>query len=100
MHVVLVTYPKRDGARFDEAYYTATHMPLVRDGWTKYGLTDAQALYPSAAGDSGFTAVAVLSFRDDKALQAALASPEAPGIMGDVPNFTDIEPAMHFLQHG
>ncbi|WP_081987778.1 EthD family reductase [Sphingomonas sp. 37zxx] len=98
--MLLVTYPKSDGARFDADYYTAEHLRLVREGWTPHGLTDVHALFPSGAGDTGFTAIAVIKFGDNDSLQAALASPATPGIMADVPNFTDIEPSMHFMKRG
>lgn len=100
MSVLLVTYPKSEGARFDGDYYVAEHLRIVREGWSQYGLTDASAMLPSGAGDTGMAAMAILTFRDDAAMQAALASPETAGVMADVPRFTDIQPAMHFMKHG
>lgn len=91
MTTFLVTYPLTDGAKFDVDYYVATHMPLVRDSWTRYGLTSATALIPEEATPA-YAAVAVLDFADGAALDAALASPEAPAVFGDVANFTDIAP--------
>lgn len=91
MTVLLVTYPTRDGARFDVDYYLAQHVPLVRESWTQYGLTKAQALIPDETAPA-YAAVAVLEFRNGAALDAALASPEAAAVFGDVAHFTDIAP--------
>lgn len=87
----LVTYPRTDGAKFDLDYYLAHHIPLVRDSWTRYGLTKATALIPEDASPA-YAAVAVLDFADGAALDAALASPEATAVFGDVALFTDIAP--------
>ncbi|CAN5316443.1 EthD family reductase [soil metagenome] len=91
MTTFLVTYPLTDGARFDADYYVAKHMPLVRESWVQYGLTDAKALIPDQTAPA-YAAVAVLDFADGAALDAALASAEASTVFGDVANFTDIAP--------
>lgn len=91
MTTFLVTYPARDGARFDADYYVAKHMPLVREKWTSYGLRTAEALLPDEATPA-YRAVAVLQFADGAALDRALASPEASEVFGDVAAFTDITP--------
>lgn len=87
----VVTYPVEDGAKFDADYYVATHIPLVREKWSPYGLTSATALIPDQPAPP-YAAVAVLEFADGAALDAALASPEAAAVFGDVPNFTTIAP--------
>ena len=87
----VVTYPPKDGARFDADYYVATHMPLVRDKWTQYGLVSATALMPDGPNPA-FLAVALLEFANAAARERCLGSPEAADVFGDVPNFTDIAP--------
>ena len=93
---VTVLYPRTEGARFDWAYYTGSHLPLVRRklGAALKGLSIEQGL---AGGDPGspppFAAVAVLSFDSVEAFQAAFA-PQAAEIMSDIPKYTTIEPVI------
>lgn len=86
----MVTYPASAGARFDRNYYVATHLPLVRARWTPRGLDDATGYFPE--GDGAVLAVAILTFRDAAAREAALGSAEAAEVFGDIANFTDVEP--------
>lgn len=88
---LIVSYPVTDGAKFDWDYYTGTHMPLVREAFGPLGLTEAIALTPDDDAPVS-VAVAVLTFRDAAARDAALGSPSAAGVFGDVPNFTDLTP--------
>lgn len=99
MAILLVTYPATVGARFDADYYVTTHIPLVREKWAALGLIDAVALLPDQ-DTPPFAAVAVLSFRDRSSIDAALASPEAGEVFGDLPNFTDIAPQPMFAREG
>lgn len=97
MTVLLVTYPTAAGTRFDTDYYRTTHVPLVVERWSPYGLVEAKALFP--VGDNpAYHAVAMLTFRDATALAAAIGSPEAADVFGDVPKFTDIAPVAQHLQ--
>lgn len=91
MTTFVVTYPVQDGAKFDADYYVASHIPLVREKWTQFGLTSATALMPDQP-EPPYMAVAVLEFADGAALDAALGSAEAAEVFGDVPKFTDIAP--------
>lgn len=95
---LMVSYAAGEGATFDRAYYVDTHMPLVKDKWGPHGLTGAQAYFPE--GDSGTLAVAILTFRDAAARDAALGSPEAGPVFGDVPNFTNVQPTPTMLSVG
>ena len=95
MVVFSVLYPAKDGAKFDAAYYDATHIPLVKDAFTATGLTDVQVLKGLSApggGPAPFVAIVNLTFRDAEALAASLGGPRAAEVMGDVVNFTDITP--------
>lgn len=91
MAALVVAYPARAGARFDADYYVATHIPLVRDEWTRHGLVAARALIPEGP-DPAWLAVAILDFADAAARERCLSSPEAAAVFGDVANFTDITP--------
>lgn len=99
MATLVVTYPLTEGARFDAGYYAATHIPLVRAKWAAYGLVTATALLPDQDAPP-FAAIALLVFTDRAAIEAALASPEAGAVFGDLPNFTDIAPQPMFTKTG
>jgi uncharacterized protein (TIGR02118 family) len=89
---LFVAYPAGQGKRFDRDYYVATHLPLVEQAWGPFGLTGAQGFFPIEGGPH--VAVAVLSFADEAAIGAALGSDATPTVLGDLGNFTDIEPVL------
>jgi uncharacterized protein (TIGR02118 family) len=90
---IFVTYQGTPETRFDRDYYVGTHLPLVLNAWRAYGLETIASFFP-AVPKSGTIAVAELRFRDEEAVKAALSSPEAPGVMDDIPNFTDVHPEL------
>ncbi len=95
MIVFSVFYPATAGARFDSAYYTATHIPLVQQAFKSTGLAGVQVLHGLSAGDGGkapYLAMAHLSFESSEALQASLTGPRAAEVFGDIANFTTIQP--------
>lgn len=93
MATLVVRYPMHKGAMFDADYYTKTHIPLVEKAWRSHGLTGAEILFPHGAQPDA--AMALLRFRDQAAIDAAMASPDTADVMGDVPKFTDISPALY-----
>lgn len=90
---IYVTYQGTPETRFDRGFYVETHLPLVLKAWQQYGLEGIAAFFPATA-HSGTIAIAELRFRDEAAVHAALSSAEAAGVMGDIPNFTDVQPAL------
>jgi uncharacterized protein (TIGR02118 family) len=95
MVIFSVLYPASEGARFDAAYYDATHIPLVRTSFADTGLVDVKVFHGVSAGDGGpapFVAMAHLTFRDAEAFQASMGGPLAPAVLADVAVFTDITP--------
>jgi len=92
MITMLVTYAGGDATRFDRGHWINVHFPLVRECWGPYGLISAAGFLPQDDG-AGLLAVGVVNFRDEAALEAALASPETARIMADVEIVTDINPA-------
>ncbi len=94
-----VLYPQTADSHFDMAYYVDTHTPLVRERLTPAGLTGitlaAGVAGASPAPDSPpvFAMICQLHFATPDELQAALAA-HAPELMGDIPNFTNVEPIM------
>ena len=97
MTSLYVTYPGDASTRFDRERYVDHHVPLVMEAWGPHGLLSCSAFFPAGAGD-GTIAIAECKFRDEAALQAALASPETPRVMADVPGFTDAKPAQSRAQ--
>ncbi len=92
---VNVMYPKQDGGNFDYDYYLNTHMPLVGERWS--GVVRSVEVYRGLSGggaaDEPYVTVASLKFDSLEALQQAMEA-HAPEIMGDVPNFTNIDPVI------
>ena len=88
MHVLTVCYghPK-DPAAFD-AYYEATHGPLVEKipGLTAFTARHCASLDGSPAP---YYLLAELSFASAEALNAGLGSPEGRATGGDLANFAD-----------
>ena len=97
---VSVLYPKSDGSSFDMDYYCQSHMPMVRerlgdacknmavDGGLGGGAPDSPPTY-AAMGHLYFDSV------DD--FQAAFG-PHAEEIMGDIPNYTNVQPVIQISQ--
>jgi uncharacterized protein (TIGR02118 family) len=97
MIVLTALYPKTADSRFDMDYYVNTHTPLVRERLTPMGLTGVD-LYEGLAGGApdsppAYTMVGQLKFNTLEELQAALAT-HGPELMGDIANFTDVQPIM------
>ncbi len=92
---VTVLYPYEEGTKFDLGYWSTTHMPMVQNllgpvGLVKYEMekgvsgTDPNAPAP-------FIALVHLHFNTTEEVHEAFKS-HAGEIMGDIPNYTDIEP--------
>ena len=90
---VNVMYPKQDGGSFDYDYYLDTHMPLVGERWS--GVVRSMEVYRGLSGaggaDAPYVTIASLKFDNVEAFQEALEA-DAEEIMGDIPNFTNINP--------
>lgn len=96
MTIVSVFYPQTATSRFDYGYYLQSHMPMVRERWTSFGLEKAELLRGTASLDGGapvFAMVATLYFTSEEAVRQALQA-HGDEVMGDIPNFTDVEPML------
>jgi uncharacterized protein (TIGR02118 family) len=96
MIIVSVVYPKHGESHFDHEYYVKKHLPLVWARWGGMGLSKLEALRGEASMDGGvpaFELIALLSFDSMESVQAALAAAGAE-ILGDIPNFTNIQPVI------
>ena len=98
MVVVSVMYPGASGESFDHAYYTGTHIPLVRERWGSMGLRDVRLLRGTGTPDGAkppYSMVALLEFESMEAFGSAAAQHGAE-LFGDIPNFTDAKPVVQF----
>jgi uncharacterized protein (TIGR02118 family) len=93
---VSVLYPNKPGAKFDMKYYCVKHMPMVQAklGAACKSVAVEQGLAGGAPGaPAAFIAMGHLYCDSVEAFQAAFG-PHAKEIMGDIPNYTDIEPTL------
>ena len=94
MVCISVLYPNAPGKKFDHEYYSRSHMPLVMDRCESSGMIRYEidrGLAGGAPGSSApFTCIGRLYFNTVEEFQKALAA-HGPEILGDVPNYTDIE---------
>jgi len=91
MITMLVTYAGDDRTPFDRNHWINVHFPLVRENWGPYGLVSAGGFFPEGDG-AGLIAVAVVRFRDEASMEAALNSPETAQVMADVDRVTAVKP--------
>ncbi len=97
---VSVFYANKPGCRFDFDYYTTKHLPLVRDklGTACTGIAADKGLAGGAPGSSPtFIAIAHLYFESVDAFQNAF-NPVAGEILGDIPNYTDLQPDLQISE--
>jgi uncharacterized protein (TIGR02118 family) len=92
---VTVLYPNAPGKTFDLDYYLHQHVPMVVDLLQPGGLVKGEVDKGLGTAQPGAPAPYVcaghLYFPSAGAFQQAFG-PHAARIMGDLPNFTDIEP--------
>ena len=97
MATLSVVYPRSAGATFDFDYYQNKHLPLVVERWSDAGLSGGEALLgkPGPDGsDAPYLAIGIIHFDSDEALHAALAGEHAAEVIGDIANFTNVQPVM------
>jgi len=93
-----VFYENAEGKRFDMEYFCNKHIPMVKQklGAACKGLDVDQGLSGAQPGSKPpFVAMAHMLFDSVDAFQNAFG-PHADYIMGDVPNYTDIQPVIQF----
>ena len=92
---VTVFYENEEGKSFDFDYYCNTHMPMVQERLTTFGMryynvekgiSDADPSAPPI-----YTAIGYLFFNDVDGVHEGFKT-HGRELVGDVPNFTDITP--------
>jgi uncharacterized protein (TIGR02118 family) len=93
---VSVFYPNEEGKKFDMEYYLNKHLPMVQQklGTALKGGAVEQGLGGAEPGSRAtYIAMGHLYFDSVEAFQTAFG-PHAESIMGDIPNYTDIQPTI------
>jgi uncharacterized protein (TIGR02118 family) len=91
---VSVMYPHSAGARFDHAYYRDTHMPLVKrcmGTGLRFYTVDKGLAGGTPKDPPAYVAAGHLYCDSVEAFQSSFG-PHAKEIMGDIKNYTDIQP--------
>ena len=91
MMTMYVTYAGDANTPFDRDHWINVHLPLVRECWGPHGLVSASGFFPEGDG-GGLLAIAPTVFRDEAAMNAALASPDTERVMADVKKVTAVDP--------
>lgn len=97
---VSVLYPRKEGARFDWAYYLGTHVPLVAAKFGAAARTTSieQGLSGGPPGSPApYVAAAHFTFDSVPAFEAVFG-PHAPEILADIPKYTSIEPVVQISE--
>ena len=100
MSIVTVMYPETEGKRFDLTYYMNTHMPLVASHGQDLSLLSYEVVRGVGAPGGGKPVYRVVARLKVNSLQTFQSGMEKHGreIMGDIPNFTDIQPVIQFSE--
>jgi uncharacterized protein (TIGR02118 family) len=97
---ISVFYPNDEGKTFNMEYYCNKHIPMVKEklGAQCKGVAVEKGLAGGAPGSRAtYVAMGHLYLDSVEAFQAAFG-PHAEAIMGDVPNYTDIQPAIQISE--
>ena len=93
---VSVLYQNSEGKKFDMGYYCNQHIPMVKQklGAACRRVDVDQGLSGAQPGSQpAFVAIAHLLFDSVDSFRKAFG-PHADTIMGDIPNYTDIQPTI------
>ena len=94
MITVSALYRNEEGKKFDMAYYFNEHIPMIKQklGHACKRISVEHGLGGATPGTrANFLIMFHLYFESVEAFQTAFG-PHAQAIMGDIPNYTDIQP--------
>jgi uncharacterized protein (TIGR02118 family) len=96
---VSVLYPNSPDARFDMAYYTSKHMPMVQKKVsTCKGIAAEKGVAGGSPGSAPtYIAAGHLLFDSVEAFQSGFG-PHATEIMADIPNYTNTQPVIQISE--
>ncbi len=93
MVTLSVLYPKNATSTFDHAYYRDTHTPLVQSRFAPESLTILHGLPGPDGSAPTYELIALISFSSPDQLNAALSTHGAE-VVGDIANFTNVQPVI------
>lgn len=94
-----VLYPYSSQGKFDSAYYAEKHVPLIKStlGDLLEDVTYEQGISgPVPGSDPAFFCMAHLFFKSLN--EFSEATTKFPILLGDVPNYTDVQPIMQISE--
>lgn len=97
---ISVSYPAREGAHFDHAYYQEQHAALIREKLGAHGMRRLeidQVLSDGAGKAAPIVAAAHMLFDDIDAFRAAMAA-GGKALAADMANYTDLQPQVLISQ--
>jgi len=97
---VSVFYPNKEGSKFDIDYYCNSHIPMVKEklGTALKGVAVEHGLSgPEPGSPAIYAALGHLFFDSVETFQSAFG-PHAKAIMGDIPNYTDVQPTIQISE--
>jgi uncharacterized protein (TIGR02118 family) len=97
---VSVLYPNTKDCKFDMNYYVTRHMPMVQEklGAACKSMAVEEGIAGGAPGaPATYIAMGHLYFDSPDSFQTAF-TPHAQAIMGDIPNYTDIQPTIQISE--
>ncbi|HVO45512.1 MAG TPA: EthD family reductase [Steroidobacteraceae bacterium] len=97
---VSVLYPNGAGTKFDMAYYTSKHMPMVQKlcGAACRSIAAERGVGGGEPGSKPtYIAAGHLTFDSVEAFQKAFG-PNAAQILGDIPNYTNAQPIVQISE--
>ena len=97
---VSVFYPNEEGKKFDMRYYFNKHVPMVQQklGAACKRVAIEQGLGGAVPGSRATYLVMFHLYFDSVESFQTDFGPHAQAIMGDIPNFTDIQPTIQISE--
>ncbi|KAK4961257.1 hypothetical protein LTR10_001747 [Elasticomyces elasticus] len=96
--LVYVSYPRREGAKFDMEYYLNTHMKIVEKHWTPYGMQDWVVSQFDEGDASGMNVQAIMTWDSVQAFEKAIEA-NIPEVMEDVQHYSpEVMPVRWYAQ--
>lgn len=95
MVTMTVVYPFAADKPFDEAYFSATHVPLLREVWGD-AVTDVSVHHALAglSGDPAFATIVQVEFTGMEQFQQAMAHPRSGEVQADVVKYSGVTPTV------
>lgn len=97
---VSVLYPNEDGGKFDMAYFRDNHIPMIREklGSACKQISVEQGLGgPEPGSPAAYMVMGHMYFDSVEEFQIAFG-PHSDALMGDIPNYTDVQPVIQISE--